>query len=44
MIHPLFKDIVDMIFEQDPVLKKLVQTVKNEESKDDASSEDKKIL
>ena len=47
MISPLFENIVDRIFEQDLILHRLVQRIKNErdeETKNDASSEDKKIL
>ena len=50
MIHPLFNNIVDRIFEQDPVLHKLVQKIKKDdkdatkEKDDDTNSRDRKIL
>lgn len=41
MIHPLFDDIVDRIFEQDEILHRLVQRLKEEEKENDGDNKDK---
>ena len=39
MIHDLFKPIADRIFQQDPILRKLVQKLKEEEQHDQDSTD-----
>ncbi len=42
MLHPIFEQVADRIFLHDPVLRKLVKRIQEEE-KDDKSTESKEV-
>lgn len=44
MIHPIYEKVKDRLFENDPVLKKLVKRIEGEGKEDDKDNKDRQIL